>query len=279
MAARLTVGAPMRKTLILAVLLLGGAAAQAQTPSRTPVQAPTAAMPVPAPGEAAPPRAYAALAGGWELLTDGGRRKCRLTLRAIDAPGGKVVGFPFNCRRSLPVLAKVAAWSVGPDGLIRLNDARGAVVIAFEEASEPFRLKGRADDVDYQLDSLGRARRFVEAPPRPATPRPAFNPGTAPAFETLPGLYAVLRAGGQEVCRINLGTQPGAQEGRFLASFPTRCRDRGLSVFDAVAWRYSGGRIFLIARRGHEIPLAPDGPGQWRRDQAGTELGLRKVGP
>lgn len=264
MAAQLTSGAPMRTMLILAGLLLGAAAAQAQSPA-------------PAGAAGAQARAYAALAGGWEMLADGGRRKCRLTLRAVDTPGGKVVGFPFNCRRSLPVLAKVAAWSVGADGLIRLNDARGAVVIAFEEASEPFRLKGRADDVEYQLDSQGRARRFVEAPARPATPRPAFNPGSAPAFETLPGLYAVLRAGGQEVCRINLGTQPGAQEGRFLASFPMRCRDRGLSVFDAVAWRYSGGRIFLIARRGHEIPLAPDGPGQWRRDQAGTELGLRKI--
>lgn len=256
-------------------LLAAPTLAQAQAP-RGP--APAAVAPAAETARPAPLQAFTALAGPWELIAEGGRRKCRITLRPQEAPGGRALAFPASCRRPIPIVARIAAWTVGPDGLVRLLDARGQVVLAFEEDAEPFRLKASADGKDYQLDSLGRMRRFVERTPPPTQQRAAFNPATAPPLETIPGLYGVLRIGEQEVCRINLTTNPAAGEGRFLASFPTRCRDRGLQVFDAVAWRYSGGRIFLIARRGHEIPLAQDGPNLWRRDlSGGQELWLRRA--
>ncbi len=220
------------------------------------------------------------LSGSWEMLVRGGARRCRIILRPTEIKGGHAVGFPVACRRNLPVLARVAAWSVSDDGYVRLGDADGAVLLAFADDEAPFRLQASADGVDYQLDSLGRPRRYLARTPAVATARVPFDPATAPPRETLPGEYALVRNGGQEVCRITLGTQPGSADGRFLTSFPQRCRDRGLQVFDAVAWRYSGGRIHIIARRGHEMSMIPTGAGQWQKDPpGGSALGLRKISP
>ncbi len=233
----------------------------------------------PAGGRAAAlPPAVAQLQGAWELQTPNGARKCRLTLRPVEVKGGRSVGFPSTCRRSLPVLGRIAAWSVSDAGYVRLNDTEGKAVLAFEDDAAAFKLKASADGADYLLDSLGRPRRYVQRVAAPAAPRVPFDPARAPARETIPGTYTMIRYGGQEVCRIALGTQPGAAEGRYLASFPTRCRDQGLQVFDAVAWRYSGGRIHLIARRGHEMTLLPTSEGEWRKDPPGAaELTIRKL--
>jgi hypothetical protein len=226
------------------------------------------------------PPAITQLQGGWDFLSQDGSRRCRITLRNVEAKGGRALGFPATCRRALPILTRVAAWSVSDDGLIRLNDADGRTLFAFEEDAQAFRLKARGPDgAEYKIDSLGRTRRFVSrtaaAPPPPRVP---FDPARAPARETIPGLYGVARYGGQEVCRINLGTQPGSSDDRFLASYPQRCRDQGLAVFDAVAWRYTGGRLHLIARRGHEIILVSTGQGEWRKDPpGGSELFLKRL--
>jgi hypothetical protein len=233
----------------------------------------------PASGPAgAVPAAVTQLSGAWEMSSADGARKCRLTFRTQEAKGGRVVGFPAQCRRSLPALAKVQAWTVSADGLVRLVDAAGTPVLAFEEDAQPFKLRAAADGQSYLLDSLGRARRAATRPAAPPAPRVAFDPARAPARDSIPGTYGMLRYGGQEVCRIQLGTQPGASDDRFLTSFPSRCRDQGLRTFDTVAWRYAGGRLFLIARRGHEIALVPSGDGEWSKDPpAGSELILKRI--
>ena len=225
------------------------------------------------------PPAVVQLAGAWELSAAGGNRKCRLTLRSNETRGGRVLGFPATCRRSLTVLGRVAAWSVSDDGFIRLLDAEGKSVLSFEDDAPALKLKASADGVDYQMDSLGRPRRFVtRTAAAPAAPRVPFDPARAPPRESIPGLYGMFRYGGQEVCRISLGTNPGAADGRFLTDYPTRCRDKGLQVFDAVAWRYSGGKVHLIARRGHEMTMVSTGDGEWQKDPpGGSELILRRV--
>lgn len=236
-----------------------------------------AAAQAPARPSPAPP-AVVQLAGAWDLTSQGGARKCRLTLRTNEAKGGRALGFPATCRRPLPVLGKVTAWTVSDDGFIRLVDGDGKPVLSFEDDAPALKLKASADGADYQMDSLGRPRRFVPRIAAVPPPRIAFDPARAPPRESIPGLYGMFRYGGQEVCRISLGTNPGAADGRFLTDYPTRCRDKGLQVFDVVAWRYSGGKVHLIARRGHEMTLVSTGEGEWQKDPpGGAELTLRRV--
>jgi hypothetical protein len=231
---------------------------------------------------AAAPAAVTALQGAWELTSQDGRAKCRITLRAAEAKGGRALGFPATCRRPLPVLARVSAWSVSDDGFIRLNDADGTAVLAFEDEPAALKLKAAGPGgATFLLDPLGKPRRFVaRTPAAPPPPRVAFDPARAPQQSSIPGAYGVYRYAGQEVCRITLGTQPGAADNRFLASHPVRCRDKGLQVFDVVAWRYAGGRLMLIARRGHEIALVPTRDGEWQKDPpGGSELILKRMAP
>ncbi|MGL4438227.1 MAG: AprI/Inh family metalloprotease inhibitor, partial [Bosea sp. (in: a-proteobacteria)] len=177
-----------------------------------------------------------------------------------------------------PILNKAVSWSVGDDGFVRLLDAEAKPVLSFEDDAAALKLKASADGTDYQFDSLGRPRRFVARVAAASPPRIAFDPAKAPPRDSIPGLYGMFRYGGQEVCRISLGTNPGAADGRFLTDYPTRCRDKGLQVFDAVAWRYSGGKVHLIARRGHEMVLVSTAEGEWQKDPpGGSELILRRV--
>ncbi len=262
MAARLIT----RLAAQAALILLAGAAGVTASLAQAPVRA------------TAPSPAVTQLQGAWELSSQGGARKCRLTLRVTETKGGRALGFPGPCRRALPVLNRISAWTVSDDGFVRLMDANGIVVITFADDPAAQTLTGSAEGTAYQFDSLGRPRRYVARPAGPVAPRVAYDPAKAPAKETIPGTYSMIRYGGQEACRMSLGTQPGSADGRFLASFPVRCRDKGLQVFDTVAWRYSGGKIHLIARRGHEMTLVPTGEGIWQKDPpGGSELSIRKV--
>jgi Protease inhibitor Inh len=247
---------------IIAALLLSASPSLAQTAARP----------------AALPPAIGQLAGPWDLTSQAGARRCRITLMRNEGKGGRALGFGAPCRRAFPILASITAWSVGDDGLISLNNAEGKPVIGFSDDVLAGRLKASVDGQSYEFDSLGRPRRWIPVAAAPAAPRVPFDPAKAPARESVPGTYAMLRYTGQEVCRIRLGTDPGAAEGRFLTSFPTRCRDKGLQVFDVVAWRYAGGRLHLIARRGHEMILLPTAANEWRKDPpGGAELMLKRV--
>jgi hypothetical protein len=237
------------------------------------------AQPRPAAPAQVPP-AITALQGAWELTTQDGRGKCRITLRANEAKGGRALGFPSTCRRPFPILQRVSAWSVSDTGFIRLNDADGKPVLAFEDEPATLKLKAATPDgATLLMDAQGRPRRFVErTPAAPPPPRVAFDPARAPQAASIPATYGMYRYQGAEICRISLTTDPGAADGRFLARHPVRCRDKGLQVFDVVAWRYTGGRLMLIARRGHEIALVPTAEGEWRKDPpGGSELMLRKM--
>jgi hypothetical protein len=45
-----------------------------------------------------------------------------------------------------------------------------------------------------------------------------------------------------------------------------------------VAWRYTGGKIHLIARRGHEMTLVLTAENEWQKDPpGGSELTLRRL--
>jgi hypothetical protein len=55
------------------------------------------------------------------------------------------------------------------------------------------------------------------------------------------------------------------------------CIDSGMKIFDPVAWYTDRGRLYLVARKGHEQRLAPDKDGIFQKDPpAGSQLFLKK---
>lgn len=268
-------GAAAQRSVRLAagMLLVCHATASAQT------------APLPRGADKAPP-AIAPLLGAWDLEQIGASRRCTITLGAEQAAHGRQLRFPATCRRALPILDGVASWNVGPQGAPRLDDALGKTVIAFRETGDAG-LRGKGPDgKDYWLDpkshpraarrpAVSRAEAAATAAQRPTV----VDPAKAPAPETLPGRYMMMRQPNREACRIVLGPAAADVQARAPASFEGSCQDTGLTIFDPVGWRYAAGRLALVARKGHSVELVFEN-GQWRKDPAvGAPLLLRKLAP
>jgi hypothetical protein len=107
------------------------------------------------------------------------------------------------------------------------------------------------------------------------------DPARAPAPGDLPGRYQMMRQQNREACRLVLSPPAAGQNPAATAeaAFEGRCQDTGLTIFDPVGWRYAGGRLSLVARRGHSVDLVFEN-GQWRKDPAvGAPLLMRKLAP
>jgi hypothetical protein len=259
------------RRLLPAVLLLAGT---------LPALAQTRVLPA---GSEQLPAQLRPYAGAWDIERIGAPRRCTVTLGAETVPHGRQLRFPATCRRALPILAEVTAWTV-VDGAPRLLDAAGKVVIAFGEAAAPGRRGKGSDGAAYGLDPAGHVRaaprREPSAAERAATaasrPTPV-DPATAPDRDSLPGVYAMMRQRGREACRLRLTAEPRKAAGGALVQFEGPCTDTGLTIFDPVGWRYLDGRLALIARRGHAVELVFE-DGGWRKDPAvGAPLMLRKL--
>jgi hypothetical protein len=215
--------------------------------------------------------------GQWDLSLSPGAHSCRLTLRGERVAGGFFVGMPPGCRRALPALSSVVAWALPGDNHLDLADAYGKPQLDFA-LSEAGRLAAAGVQGETYLLT------FVEGAPAPPTNLPAAPLAAAPAAKVSPprvvtrpadvvGRYAVLREAGRDTgCMVTLDVSSKA----FLAP---ACRDQGIVIFDPTAWRIVGGRLVLVARKGHtaQLDLQPDGT--WlkdAKDKDAKSLALKK---
>lgn len=232
----------------------------------------------PPPGARAAPEQLKPFIGAWDLEAVGRPRRCTVTFAVDPAGQGRQIRFPATCRRALPILGTVTAWGLTPKGQPRLLDAAGKDVLTFEpQGGEAGRQARGSDGQVYRLDPKGYAR-LAPSPPQSAAQiaaqaaqRPTMvDPATAPAPNTLPGRYVMMRQPNREACRIALSAGGAA----VLAP---DCSDTGLTIFAPAGWRYASGRLTLIARRGHSLDLVFEA-GQWRKDpNVGAPLMLRKL--
>ncbi|UZF90501.1 protease inhibitor Inh/omp19 family protein [Bosea sp. NBC_00550] len=231
------------------------------------------------------PEAIRRWLGAWDLEMEGATRSCTVTLGAETTGNVRQLRFPATCRRALPILDTAAAWTLAANGQPLLLDAGGKEVIGFQKGSPEAGSDGKGRD--------GKAYRLLSKDhPRAAAPRPSnsaaaaataaqrptiVDPAKAPAAEALPGRYSVMRQQNREACRLVLS--PPSANGSATAAFEGSCQDTGLTIFDPAGWRYAGGRLTLVARRGHGTDLVFEN-GQWRKDPAvGAPLLMRKLNP
>jgi hypothetical protein len=233
------------------------------------------------------PDAIRPLLGAWELEQIGASRSCTVTLGVEETAQGRQIRFPATCRRALSVLSEIEAWNLGPNGRPQLRDAAGKVVIAFDERTADSGFQGKGQDgKQYALASKDHPRAARRPPPSTAerdasvAQRPTpVDPASAPAMNSLPGRYVLMRQQNREACRIVLTATPVATDGRAPAALESGCQDTGLTIFDPVGWRYSAGRLTLVARKGHGVDLVFENS-QWRKDPpVGAPLLLRKLAP
>lgn len=212
-----------------------------------------------------------AVIGQWDITLSTGPHGCRLALRGEQVRGGFFVGMPAGCRRALPVLASVVAWSLPGDNHLNLADVYGKPLLDFSAAKAGRLAATGPQGETYLLTLVEAAPPPTNQPAASATPAPAKAAALRPA--DIAGRYAVLREAGRDTgCMITLDISSRA----FLSP---ACRDQGIVVFDPSAWRLAGGRLVLVARKGHNTQFRLEADGTWTkeaRDADVKSLGLKK---
>ncbi|BCB18214.1 AprI/Inh family metalloprotease inhibitor [Bosea sp. ANAM02] len=257
----------IRRLLPLLILAAGSLPAAAQT------------APLPRGADTAPD-AIRRWLGAWELELAGASRRCTVTLGAEASGNARQLRFPATCRRALPILGTATSWTLAAGGQPQFLDSNGRQIVGFRKGTAETGLEGTGSDGKaYRLASRNHPRLAAQRSQDPAATAArritVVDPATAPAANTLPGRYVLMRQQNREACRLVLA--PAAADGRQPAAFEGSCQDTGLTIFDPVGWRYAGGRLTLVARRGHGTDLVFE-DGQWRKDPAvGAPLLMRKL--
>ncbi len=93
------------------------------------------------------------------------------------------------------------------------------------------------------------------------------------------GHYAVLRDQTHDTgCMVTLDEKQPGPKTTLKARLAPACRDQGIIIFDPVGWAIEGGRLVLMARKGHTTHLDPQDDGSWMKDPSeGKSLSLKKM--
>ena len=119
-------------------------------------------------------------AGSWEIALQKTERRCGMQLRTDRTPNaGHVIGMPAGCRRALPILADVNAWTVTAEKTLEFGDKTGAPILTFAPGPEDSLLASGPEGETYELMATGR-QRYAQASPG------ATRPGPTPGIRTLP---------------------------------------------------------------------------------------------
>ena len=227
-----------------------------------------------------------ATVGSFDLSNSKGPNSCRLMLLGEAKGDHYMMTVPYGCRKAFPALIKAEFWAPLPNGGIRLTTAQGQPVLDFTQKDSRLTTDARGEVV-FELkpvDADWFQRRIAAQSARPTAPAasPASPQGRADAIAHPEGRYAVLRAASKpSSCELTFNKQPMPPTGRIpegvmKAGYMAGCQDRGMQIFDPVAWRIEKEQLILYARKGHDLTLVHDGK-VWRKAVAsGEPLELQK---
>lgn len=228
------------------------------------------------------------LAGEWRFQSADGKKKCALALRNAPSGAGFALGAPATCRRSMRALDGAVGWTAPGADRIDLLDKAGAPTLSFAMRDGVLTASG-ADGQTYRLVRSGETTTASITPgfqPVTAGAKPGFSQAAASAppagpsvrAADIPGRYAILRDVNRDTgCMLTLETTP--RGGAARAQLAPACRDNGISIFEPVAWSFSGGKLALTARKGHRAHFVMTPDGSWQKDpkESGKPLGFRKM--
>ena len=241
------------------------------------------AVPLAAAGTVPPTRAV----GTWDLKLEDGSRQCRIMLRPDILDSGYAVGMPTGCHRAFPMLTAVAVWIETGDGQIQLADTAGQPLLIMAPAADGAMTGTGPEGNQFRLEPVGphkavvlkvaaKAKAPAAAEP-PVVAAPQRHPVVSPA--EVAGHYAVMRDKTRDTgCMVTLDAKARGPKGTLKANLAPACRDQGIVIFDPVGWEMVGGRLVLMARKGHTTKLDLQEDGSWLKDpKDGKGLGLKRL--
>ena len=229
----------MASPLVIAALVLATLAA-------VPAEAQAPALPNAAQIERA--------AGPWELSNPAGDRKCELSFKPERAAGGLALAFAPACAQTFPLVAGIAAWTIGPGGGIRWIDRAGAAILDFEETEVGiFEALKEGDSNVYFLTNLGLA-------------------GTAlPTAEEVTGAWSLGQPRGRALCNLTFQSElaPGAGplEQRFALEVGAGC-ERSVAALALTSWKLERERLVIYGTGTTMLTFKREPDGRWTKSPA-----------
>ena len=237
------------------------------------------------------PSGVSGMTGVWEIANAKTSRSCRVHLGPESGLHGYQLGSPPACRSALPVLAQAAGWDLNGTS-VSLVDSSGKTLVSFDRDAAGTGYVAAA--AGLTLKPIGAARAPAAEPIHTAagpaaSPAPKSGAGVAPpppppasvapnlTPQTVAGLYGVAREKNKPICSIDLTLRPGRKGGQYGAQLSGGCIDAGLKVFEPIGWHTANGRIYLVAKKGHEQGFSVMPDGGWQKDPpSGAQLFLKK---
>src|SRR5947209_15856523 len=126
------------------------------------------------------------MVGAWELSNADRDKICMINFKLDAAGPGRALEFQKGCAEAFPETKDIVAWAIDKDDTLRLIDAKGKALFELTEVEnglfEPLRPGGPLVFLQTQAAAQGRER-------------------TADAMF---GDWAIMRAGGKQLCQITL---------------------------------------------------------------------------
>jgi protease inhibitor Inh len=208
--------------------------------------APAGAQPVPPPSEA-----VKSMLGGWEMSNADRDKTCIITFKLDTAGPGRALDLDKNCTTTFPNIKDVAAWTIGKDDALRLIDAKGKLIIEFNEVENGLFESAHSGDSLYFLQTVAAAEG------REHTPDKMF------------GTWSFARANGKPICQITL-MDTAADTDSFALQTKSGC-DALITGFSPRAWRMDRGQFVLLSTRADVWRFEESETDTWRRIPEGRQ--------
>lgn len=223
-----------------------------------------------------------AKAGIWTLSVGVNKHECRMVLRTDAVRHGLALAMPPGCRKALPALLPVQAWSMPDENSVSFDDASGQPILIFgspeggvfhanDSQGNPLTLskidQTRHADDDGPIVSLnpvaaGYEKAKAAKAGTPDAQAAAGRPAPVTTTETA-GNYAVLRGDRDTGCMVTLDPVVRGPKASLKARLAPACRDQGIVVFDPLGWQVQANDLVLTARKGHTVRLERNAVGLW----------------
>jgi hypothetical protein len=170
------------------------------------------------------------IGGGWEISNAERDRRCVITLSTDAVPGGLKLVLDPSCVMVFPMLKDVVAWTILPNGPLRLLDARGNAPLELSEVESGI----------FEGERKGEGLYFMQ--PQAATAIPDRTP------EQMFGDWAFLREIDKTLCTLTLSGASAGDAGYKLVVKPG-C-DPAIAGIGLSTWHLESDELVLAGRGG-----------------------------
>ena len=201
----------------------------------------------------APSDAVKAMVGGWEFSNADRDKTCIVTFR-LDAAGvGYAVDLARNCAATFPLIKDATAWTRGKGDALNFMDAKGRLLLAFDEVESGLFESARGSDALYFLQAV------------------AALEGREHTADQMFGEWAFVRGsgGGKPICQVTLMSEAADADG-FAIVLKPGC-DALITGFNPKRWKMDHGQLVVVSTRGDIWRLEEGNPSTWRRIPEGRQ--------